>query len=200
VELHQGQVRVASVVGRGSQFVLEGPWECSATAIGQSAPPIIQAPASPMPAVDEYPQTLLPTLPQTARNTAAKRILIADDNVLNTYLFSEYLQEEGYQVVLARNGQEALASLQQAEFDLIIMDIQMPVMDGLTTIGQLRQQDQFQHLPIIALTALAMPGDQQRCLQAGATEYIPKPVQLKHLTRRIQHWLTLPELAAEAVS
>jgi signal transduction histidine kinase/ActR/RegA family two-component response regulator len=192
VELHQGRVRVVSEVGRGSQFVLEGPWECSATAIGRSAPLLTPTPLPPLPELPLSP----PLLPH---NATAKRILIADDNVLNTYLFSEYLQEEGYQVVLARNGQEALDLLRQTAFDLIIMDIQMPVMDGLTTIGQLRQQDQFQHLPIIALTALAMPGDQQRCLQAGATEYIPKPVQLKHLTRRIQHWLTVPEPVAEPV-
>jgi CheY-like chemotaxis protein len=119
-----------------------------------------------------------------------KRILLADDNALNQLLFSEYLQEEGYQVVQARNGQEALdAAMGSTPFDLILMDIQMPTMDGLTTIRQLRQQSQFAHLPIIAVTALAMPGDQQRCLQAGATEYIPKPVQLKHLIQRIQHWL-----------
>jgi signal transduction histidine kinase/CheY-like chemotaxis protein len=209
VELHQGRVRVTSQVGQGSQFVVEGPWECSEMAIARSAPAIVPAPASPMPTspmptspmptVDELPATANPVDTATANPVATKRILIADDNVLNTYLFSEYLQEEGYQVVLARNGQEALESLQQSVFDLIIMDIQMPVMDGLTTIGQLRQQDQFQHLPIIALTALAMPGDQQRCLQAGATEYIPKPVQLKHLTRRIHHWLTGPELGVEPV-
>jgi CheY-like chemotaxis protein len=194
VELHQGRVRVVSAVGRGSQFVLEGPWECSAMAVGRSAPPLDPTPLPP-PVDPEF--CLSPS--KNPPNATAKRILIADDNVLNTYLFSEYLQEEGYQVVLARNGQEALDLLRQTAFDLIIMDIQMPVMDGLTTIGQLRQQDQFQHLPIIALTALAMPGDQQRCLQAGATEYIPKPVQLKHLTRRIQHWLTVPEPVAEPV-
>jgi signal transduction histidine kinase/ActR/RegA family two-component response regulator len=202
VELHQGKVRVISEVGQGSQFILEGPWECSAAAmvsdrrsvIGPLAPALTPRP-SPRPAEAE----LLPAIAPPSHNAAAKRILIADDNVLNTYLFSEYLQEEGYQVVLARNGQEALASLQQTACDLVIMDIQMPVMDGLTTIGQLRQQDQFQHLPIIALTALAMPGDQQRCLQAGATEYMSKPVQLKHLTHRIQHWLTESDVVAELV-
>jgi CheY-like chemotaxis protein len=192
VELHQGQVRVVSVVGQGSQFILEGPWDCSATAIARSPSAIVAPPLSPSIVGPQLPATALPVV----CNAPAKRILIADDNVLNTYLFAEYLQEEGYQVVLACNGQEAIDLLQQTTFDLIIMDIQMPVMDGLMTIGQLRQQDQFQHLPIIALTALAMPGDQQRCLQAGATEYISKPVQLKHLTRRIQHWLTVPTVAA----
>jgi signal transduction histidine kinase len=180
VELHQGTVRVVSQVGQGSQFIIEGPWRYAA------APGVD---LTDRPCSDRDQATLILDPPRD-RPLLQKRILLADDNALNTLLFSEYLQEEGYQVVLARNGQEALDSVAQANFDLILMDIQMPIMDGLTTIRQLRQQAQFQHLPIIAVTALAMPGDQQRCLQAGATEYIPKPVQLKHLNQRIQHWLT----------
>jgi signal transduction histidine kinase/BarA-like signal transduction histidine kinase len=180
VELHQGTVRVVSQVGQGSQFMIEGPWRYADT-------PGIDLTDR---ACNDHDRATLILDPPRDRPLLQKRILLADDNALNTLLFSEYLQEAGYQVVLARNGQEALASVAQANFDLILMDIQMPIMDGLTTIRQLRQQAQFQHLPIIAVTALAMPGDQQRCLQAGATEYIPKPVQLKHLNQRIQHWLT----------
>jgi signal transduction histidine kinase len=180
VELHQGTVRVVSQVGQGSQFIIEGPWRAT------------DPPGGDLPdrSCSDRDRATLILDPRPDRPLLQKRILLADDNALNTLLFSEYLQAEGYQVVLARNGQEALASVTQADFDLILMDIQMPIMDGLTTIRQLRQQAQFQHLPIIAVTALAMPGDQQRCLQAGATEYIPKPVQLKHLNQRIQHWLT----------
>jgi signal transduction histidine kinase len=179
VELHQGTVRVVSQVGEGSQLIIEGPWRYADTA---------GVDLTDRPCRDRDRPTLILDPPHD-RPSLQKRILLADDNALNTLLFSEYLQEEGYQVVLARNGQEALASVAQADFDLILMDIQMPIMDGLTTIRRLRQQAEFQHLPIIAVTALAMPGDQQRCLQAGATEYIPKPVQLKHLNQRIQHWL-----------
>jgi signal transduction histidine kinase len=188
VELHQGTVRVVSQVGQGSQFIIEGPWHYANTPgvdwrdhrVSDRATLILAPLADPPPLTGKQSATIAPL---------QKRILVADDNALNTLLFSEYLQDEGYQVVLARNGQEALASVAQADFDLILMDIQMPIMDGLTTIRQLRQQAQFADLPIIAVTALAMPGDQQRCLQAGATEYIPKPVQLKHLNQRIQHWL-----------
>ncbi len=181
VELHQGTVRVVSQVGQGSQFIIEGPWHYASPPVSDLATFILMPPDVHQSATNALPATIAPL---------QKRILLADDNALNTLLFSEYLQEEGYQVVLARNGQEALTSVAQADFDLILMDIQMPIMDGLSTIRQLRQQAQFEHLPIIAVTALAMPGDQQRCLQAGATEYIPKPVQLKHLNQRIQHWLT----------
>jgi signal transduction histidine kinase len=175
VELHQGTVRVESQVGQGSQFIVAGPWRCpaeQAAAIGPVVRTIVSSPVE-----------------RGAIDAPQKRILLADDNALNTLMFSEYLQEEGYQVVLARNGEEALAALGSSRVDLVVMDIQMPVLDGLATMRQLRQQAQFQDLPIIALTALAMPGDQQRCLQAGATEYIPKPVQLKHLIQRVRHWL-----------
>jgi CheY-like chemotaxis protein len=175
VELHQGTVRVESQVGQGSQFIVEGPWRCpaeQAAAIGPVVRTIVSSPVE-----------------RCTIDAPQKRILLADDNALNTLMFSEYLQEEGYQVVLARNGEEALAALGSSRVDLVVMDIQMPVLDGLATMRQLRQQAQFQDLPIIALTALAMPGDQQRCLQAGATEYIPKPVQLKHLIQRVRHWL-----------
>jgi signal transduction histidine kinase len=156
VELHQGTVQVISQVGQGSQFIIEGPWHHANPLGGDWCDHSTSDRAT------------LILAPPAAHPLLRKRILLADDNALNTLLFSEYLQEEGYQVVLARNGQEALDSVAQANFDLILMDIQMPIMDGLTTIRQLRQ----------------------RCLQAGATEYIPKPVQLKHLNQRIQHWLT----------
>jgi CheY-like chemotaxis protein len=176
VELHQGTVRVESQVGQGSQFIVTGPWRCPAEQAAPTSGPVVSAIVTPP--VDHCPI-----------DAPQKRILLADDNALNTLMFSEYLQEEGYQVVLARNGEEALAALGASRVDLVVMDIQMPVLDGLATMRQLRQQAQFQDLPIIALTALAMPGDQQRCLQAGATEYIPKPVQLKHLIQRVRHWL-----------
>ncbi|MBE9030721.1 response regulator [filamentous cyanobacterium LEGE 11480] len=203
VELHQGTVCVESEVEQGSQFTLEVPWDQAKHVVpGQ----ISVAPTAP-PSVAALPIAENALIPRTTdqspvdrKSSAAdptavtkadsKRILLAEDNDLNTLLFSEYLQGEGYEVGLAQNGKEALQLIAQTSFDLVVMDIQMPIMDGLTAIRRLRQQSQFQHLPIIALTALAMPGDQQRCLKAGASEYIPKPVQLKYLAQRIQHWLS----------
>lgn len=184
-ELHQGSVRVESQVGQGSKFIVEVPWlvgEMTDVAALTTCPGLaIGAHALPEPQVELT--AAAPLAP------ACKRILLAEDNALNTLLFSEYLQDEGYQVVVVQNGEEAVASAVQESLDLIVMDIQMPVMDGLTAIQTLRQQARFRDLPIIALTALAMPGDRHRCLQAGASEYITKPVQLKHLAQRIQHWL-----------
>jgi CheY-like chemotaxis protein len=91
---------------------------------------------------------------------------------------------------LAENGEKAIALAQSEKPDLILMDIQMPGMDGLEAIKQIRLNANLAQIPIIALTALAMPGDRDRCLEAGANEYISKPVRLKQLTSLIQEMLT----------
>jgi CheY-like chemotaxis protein len=91
---------------------------------------------------------------------------------------------------LARNGYEAIARAEEMHPNLILMDIQMPQMDGLEAIRYLRNKPQFRKMPIIALTALAMPGDRDRCLAAGANEYISKPISIKTLMRTIDAQLT----------
>ncbi|NJN98359.1 MAG: response regulator [Anaerolineales bacterium] len=126
-------------------------------------------------------------VPETGRIRA--RILLAEDNEINIEVINEYLQDEGYRVVLARNGREALAQATEIRPDLILMDIQMPEMDGLEAIRRLRARAEFATTPIIALTALAMPGDRERCLDAGATEYLTKPVSLKRLVELIEELL-----------
>ncbi|MCC6607199.1 MAG: response regulator [Anaerolineae bacterium] len=109
-------------------------------------------------------------------------ILLAEDNETNIQAIGEYLQEINYQVMVARNGGEALELAIDQKPDLILMDIQMPVLDGLTVTQRLRAMSEFEATPIVALTALAMPGDRERCLAAGANEYLAKPVSLKKLT------------------
>ncbi len=117
------------------------------------------------------------------------RLLLADDNEITLSVLGDYLRMRGYQVWVARNGREALALAREQQPDLIIMDIQMPEMDGLEAIRQLRRQQSFAQTPIIALTALAMPGDRERCLLAGASEYLAKPVELRYLVVRIEQLL-----------
>ncbi|CAN1213338.1 hypothetical protein TUMEXPCC7403_24245 [Tumidithrix helvetica PCC 7403] len=116
-------------------------------------------------------------------------ILIAEDNQANIDTFSSYLESSGYRVILARNGLEAvnLATVQHP--NLILMDIQMPVMDGLEAIRQIRANSQLTSIPIVALTALAMSGDREICLAAGANDYLSKPIKLKHLLGVIQQSL-----------
>ena len=104
-------------------------------------------------------------------------------------MLGEYLQGRGYAVTTAGDGLEALAKAEDTLPHIIIMDIQMPEMDGLEAIRRLRADQRFISTPIIALTALAMSGDRERCLEAGANEYMSKPVSLKILAEKIQELL-----------
>jgi CheY-like chemotaxis protein len=116
-------------------------------------------------------------------------VLLAEDNAASTLTVSEYLESHGYRIVNAHDGEEAVEKALEANPDIILMDIQMPVMDGLEAIRRLRADSRFDSTPIIALTALAMPGDRKLCLEAGANEYMSKPVSLKKLVKTISKML-----------
>ncbi|MBD2292917.1 PAS domain S-box protein [Anabaena sphaerica FACHB-251] len=116
-------------------------------------------------------------------------ILIAEDNEANIDTVSNYLESRGYHLLVAGNGLEAIDLAKTHAPDLILMDVQMPLMDGLEAIRLIRADDDIANIPIIALTGLAMPNDHERCLQAGANEYLAKPVRLKQLTKMIQNLL-----------
>lgn len=113
-------------------------------------------------------------------------ILMAEDNMANIQTVGGYLEAKGYNMQYAYNGQVAVTLARQLQPSLILMDIQMPVMDGLTAIKKISADIAMKDIPIIALTALAMPGDRERCLAAGATEYISKPVKLKELLALVE--------------
>jgi CheY-like chemotaxis protein len=119
----------------------------------------------------------------------APLILLAEDNDANSVVICEYFEARGYRVVLARNGQEALDQIGTTRPDVILMDIQMPGMDGLEAIRRLRANPADATTPVIALTALAMPDDQERCLEAGASVYLTKPVSLSRLAELIARLL-----------
>jgi CheY-like chemotaxis protein len=129
-----------------------------------------------------------PTLDLEAQAVPVARpsILLAEDNEANIVAISDYLNVKGYQVVVARNGTEAVTRAREIEPAVILMDIQMPGMDGLEATRRIRTQDRLSQTPIIALTALAMPGDRERCLAAGANDYLSKPVSLKGLAAAIE--------------
>ncbi len=118
-------------------------------------------------------------------------VLIVEDNELNINTISSYLTAKGYRLIVANDGQSAIELAQKYQPDLILMDIQMPGMDGLEAITQIRQKSKLIQTPIIALTALAMEGDRQKCLNAGANEYLTKPVKLKQLHQMIQQLLVV---------
>lgn len=135
------------------------------------------------------------TTPSQGSNTSTLLpvILLVEDNEANVQTVSTYLEMWGYQCIIAGNGQEAIEVTQTQSPDLILMDIQMPGMDGLEAIQRIRQDPKFVDVPIIALTALAMAGDREKCLAAGATEYLAKPMSLKQLVTVIQQLLDASE-------
>src|SRR4051794_24434907 len=107
------------------------------------------------------------------------QILLVEDNPVNQKVAARLLEKHGHTVVVAWDGKEALRTLAVRDFDLVLMDVQMPEMDGLEATAAIRagEQGTDRHLPIVALTAHAMKGDREKCLQAGMDGYVPKPVQ-----------------------
>jgi CheY-like chemotaxis protein len=124
-----------------------------------------------------------------------RRILVVEDDVRNIFALSKVLEPRGAKIDIARNGREALQVLERGSasagpaVDLVLMDIMMPEMDGLTAMREIRKRPQWQKLPIIALTAKAMKDDQERCLQAGANDYIAKPLDVDKLLSLIRVWM-----------
>ncbi|SEG96810.1 Signal transduction histidine kinase [Nonomuraea solani] len=124
-------------------------------------------------------------------NTLAGRtVLVVDDDARNLYALTSMLEIHGITVLHAENGRKGIDTLTaHTETDLILMDVMMPEMDGYTATETIRAMPQYADLPIIAVTAKAMPGDQEKSLAAGASDYVTKPVDADHLIERIQHWM-----------
>lgn len=117
-------------------------------------------------------------------------VLLVDDDLRNTFALSKVLKKQGMKVTLADNGQMALERLSVNDsIDIVLMDIMMPVMDGHEAMKQIRLQDQYANLPIIALTAKAMQEDKRKCLEAGASDYLTKPVDIDKLVAMMRVWL-----------
>ena len=115
-------------------------------------------------------------------------VLLAEDSLVNQKLAAAVLQKAGHQVTISNNGREALEASRAGTFDLILMDIQMPEMDGFEATRAIREQEQAtgRHTPIIAMTAHALKGDRERCLEAGMDEYVSKPIHAKRLLETIE--------------
>lgn len=127
---------------------------------------------------------------------AGARILVAEDNDINQEIVTELLTSVGMQVELADNGAIALAKVQQASYDLVLMDMQMPVMDGIGATQEIRKLAQYADLPIVAMTANAMEADKQRCLAAGMVDFVAKPIDPDELWRALLKWIKPTQGAA----
>ena len=126
-------------------------------------------------------------------------ILLAEDNLVNQKVACKLLERRGHDVTVVNNGAEALSALEQRAFDLILMDVQMPEMDGLEATRQIRGRERSTgiHVPILAMTAHAMKGDKERCLAAGMDGYISKPIQVQNLMQTIYTLVPAPQLDSE---
>jgi signal transduction histidine kinase/ActR/RegA family two-component response regulator len=189
VELHGGSISVTSDVGHGSRFRVALPWHT----------PNVGAPAR----APTEPEVIVPAPRATGISTRIippPVVLLAEDNEATITMIADYLDTRGYQVVMARNGTEALDRASDSAPALILMDIQMPDMDGLEAIRRIRADTRLAAIPMIALTALAMPGDRERCLAAGANDYLSKPVSLKGLVTAIDAHLRHATASVERVS
>ena len=119
-----------------------------------------------------------------------KKVLIVDDDMRTAFAVSRLLGERGLKPLKAANGEQALEILaREPDVDLVLMDVMMPVMDGYEAMKRIRSQAGFRNLPIIALTAKAMPEDRLKCIEAGASDYLPKPVDLDRIISMLRVWL-----------
>jgi PAS domain S-box-containing protein len=172
VRLHGGSVAVESQLGQGSRFTVILPWE-------------------PALATDAMLRLKSTGKFRAIRPDAKDRpiILLVEDTKEVTMMIVDYLEMAGYQIITAADGFTGMEQAKDKHPALILMDIQLPGMDGLEATRRLRADSDFRTVPIIALTALAMRGDRERCLAAGATDYLAKPVSLKKLVQMIEEYL-----------
>jgi signal transduction histidine kinase/CheY-like chemotaxis protein len=164
VALMGGKIWVESVLGHGSRFHFTG-------SFGKATP------------VVEVVSSSVPSQIAAAKTHRKLRVLLAEDNAVNQKIAIRVLEKHGHHVTVAANGRLALAALDRATFDVVLMDVQMPEMDGFESTAAVRdrERDTGNHLPIIAMTAHAMPGDRERCIAAGMDSYIAKPLKAEEL-------------------
>jgi len=176
-----GMIEVESTPGEGSTFTLYLPESyIGADNLGMRR------------ATEELPD--IPALPKGA-DFSGRKVLVVDDDIRNIFALTSVLEGYGIEVIHAENGKQALKTLQtHPNVDLILMDTMMPEMDGIEAMQKIRELQQFKDLPIISLTAKAMKGDREKCIQAGASDYITKPVDQNDLLGMMYHWLKKREM------
>ncbi|MBO9651907.1 MAG: response regulator, partial [Variovorax sp.] len=140
--------------------------------------------------MSEAERAAVDAISDTARTLAGKKVLIVDDDIRNIFALAAVLDEQGMSIVSAENGRDAIRQVQDdPDIDVVLMDIMMPEMDGMETMRALRKLPRGKHLPLIAVTAKAMKGDREKCIEAGAWDYLSKPVETAHLLVVLRGWL-----------
>jgi len=132
-----------------------------------------------------------PTLRDVEQDLSGRKVLIVDDDMRNTFALSKALRAKGFEVLMAKDGEKGIAQLKaRPDTEIVLMDVMMPGMDGMETIQRIRDIATFNKLPIIAVTAKAMLGDQEKCIAAGANDYLSKPIDMDKLLSMIRVWLS----------
>jgi PAS domain S-box-containing protein len=193
-ELHGGHVGLDSAHGKGSRFSFFLPARVPEV-VPDSETRFFARHLNPSPAGS--PGSAAATAVAAEPIMEQPLVLIADDSEINTLLLRDYLERSGYRLIFAIDGREAVDRTRTEHPDLVLMDVQMPNKDGLEAMREIRAIPEVAHTPMIALTALAMTGDRERCLAAGANDYLTKPVSLKNLVVTMKRLL---EEAARAPS
>jgi PAS domain S-box-containing protein len=171
-----GTVAVASEPGKGSTFTVSLP--CAIAAAGKETAPAPDPQAS-----------VTNAAPPALRSGGASLILLVEDNTVNQRVASRMLEKMGHRVVVAADGVEAVTAFANTRFDLVLMDMQMPVMDGVEATEFIRAREEGTRTPIIALTANVLPSDRKRCLAAGMDDYLAKPFDFEKLRAMLERWL-----------
>jgi PAS domain S-box-containing protein len=173
VSLMNGSISLESDMGKGSVFTVRLTFQRSAS-MEKGAVPEQDVPIS--------GEMLTAALADAG---VKLQVLLAEDDEMNQHLIREMLRNLGLEIVVAANGQEALDRLEEADFDLLILDMQMPVLDGMQTIERIRKNDRWKNLFVLALTGEAMPGDKEKFLRVGCNDYLAKPLELGIFYRKI---------------
>ena len=133
---------------------------------------------------------MLDRLTSSDEDLVGRKVLLVDDDARNIFALSSVLERRGMHVLTATTGREAIALLEStSDVAIVLMDIMMPEMDGYQTMEKIRKNPKFRRLPIVALTAKAMKGDREKCLDAGASDYLAKPVNTEQLLSALRSWL-----------
>ena len=192
-----GEIRVTSTPGEGSTFVLYLPlaYQPAMAEPGfEPESPEELAALTPAPAPVSTVEAE-EVAPQAANQLAEKKVLVVDDDIRNVFALTSALEQHGMRVMHAESGKEGIEVLKRArDIDVVLMDVMMPGLDGFDTMRIVRQLDGYKSLPIIAVTAKAMVGDRDKCIEAGASDYLAKPVNVDVLLATL--WRTLQDQAA----